>query len=320
MISNPLQEDLGLIEIHKVCIEMQAIWRPTPCHDLGVDGQIEFLEQTDNVISTGKIVAVQVKSGPSYFKTKTETHVKYYPSEKHRRYWQSLNLPIIIVLHCPNTGQTIYANLKSQLDFKSPILVPLDQCIHKSVRADLLTLCDYIDDPAEVLFKLKNVTYMSGWGKTVSGIEFLLSCLNLRHEYFELRMVRILEMLELSLDGDGGLCTGSLTYDFIHRCSSICMSAKISESFSEIYDYYWYELEQVPEFTVLLTPFGSKVADYLIEHANQLVRYETFSQYGFDNAREIAIWLEKSCQRASEQMDAWNDGVRIFESPDVDSR
>ncbi len=60
---DPLQEDRGLIQAHAACVAMHAIWRPTPCHDLGVDGQIEFLEEGDSVISTGKIVAAQIKSG-----------------------------------------------------------------------------------------------------------------------------------------------------------------------------------------------------------------------------------------------------------------
>ncbi|RJE13301.1 hypothetical protein C0U42_16375 [Bacillus cereus] len=35
-------------------------------NDLGIDGVIEFLEE-DKSVSTGLMVGVQVKSGPSYF-------------------------------------------------------------------------------------------------------------------------------------------------------------------------------------------------------------------------------------------------------------
>ncbi len=121
---DPLQEDRGLIQVHSACVGMRAIWRPTPCHDLGVDGQIEFLEQGDGVISTGKIVAVQVKSGPSYFKDRTEDGIIYYPSPKHRRYWRSLNLPLLLVLHNPEADETFYTEVKPQLGAGGPVLVP----------------------------------------------------------------------------------------------------------------------------------------------------------------------------------------------------
>lgn len=293
--------------MYKACIEMQAIWRATPCHDLGVDGQIEFLEKTENVISTGKLVAIQVKSGASYFREMTKTCVKYYPSKKHRRYWKSLNLPIILVLHNPDTSQTIYTEVKSQLDAEAPILVPLENQFDQSARTDILSLCAHIDDPQRVLQKLKSVTLVTDLRRQISGIEFLLACLNPVHEYFELRMARISTMLELSTE-KRGICTGSDTYDFIHRCSLICLGAKISESFAEIYDHQWYDLHIVPDFVVPLTPFGTRVADYLLENANELVSTTTFSLYNQRDAREIALFIERACQRESEKMDNWSEG------------
>jgi hypothetical protein len=306
-VSDLLQEDRGLIEVHKACIAMQAIWRPTPCHDLGVDGQIEFLEIADNVISTGKIIAIQVKSGPSYFKNQTKTHVKYYPSKKHRRYWQALNLPIVLVLHNPDTNQTIYTEVKAQLDSDETVLVPLKNKFDQSSRTNILSLCDHIDDPLKILRKLKLATLITELGKQISGIEFLLACLNPAHEYFELRMARISTMLELSTE-EGGICIGSDTYDFIHRCSLICLGARISESFAETYDHQWYDLHQVPDFIVPLTPFGTRVAGCLIENANELVSTASFLRHQQSDAREVALFIERVCQRESEKMDDWHKG------------
>lgn len=309
-MSDLLQEDRGLIEVHKACIAMQAIWRPTPCHDLGVDGQIEFLEIADNVISTGKIIAIQVKSGPSYFSNQTNSHVKYYPSNKHRRYWQALNLPIVLVLHNPNTNQTIYTEVKAQLDLDKPILVPLKNKFDQSARPDILFLCDHIDDPQKILQKLKSVTLNTEPEKQISGIEFLLACLNPAHEYFELRMARISTMLELSTE-EGGIYIGIDAHDFIHRCSLICLGGRISESFAETYEHQWYDLYQVPDFVVPLTPFGTRVADYLIENANELVSTTSFLRHQQSDAREVALFIERVCQRESEKMDDWHKGYFV---------
>ena len=91
-------EHRGLAKVHMICAELDSIWRPTIHNDLGVDGQIELLEET-SVISTGKIIAVQVKSGSSYFQYENEQSVKFYPKKKHRKYWQRLIIPVILVLH-----------------------------------------------------------------------------------------------------------------------------------------------------------------------------------------------------------------------------
>lgn len=45
---------------------MNLVWRETPSTDVGVDGQIEFVNERGE--ATGQIVAVQVKSGPSYLR------------------------------------------------------------------------------------------------------------------------------------------------------------------------------------------------------------------------------------------------------------
>ena len=215
---NIFREDQGLIEVHRICLAMQAIWRPTPCHDLGIDGQIEFLEQTHNLISTGKLVAVQVKSGSSYFKEATEKYVKYYPSEKHRRYWNSLNLPVILILHNPDTSQTIYTEVKSQLNSKLPMLVPLKNRFNQFVRKDIMSLCIHVGDPIQVLRQLQSAKLeIIKERKYISGIEFLLACLDPYHEYFEMRMTRIVTMIEIS-DDDTVVCHGSSDInDFIQR-------------------------------------------------------------------------------------------------------
>jgi Domain of unknown function (DUF4365) len=67
---NPNQptEQLGLIFIQKFAHQIGAIWRPTPNHDYGIDGELEL---TDRGVVTGTIIKVQVKSGASYLKNKS---------------------------------------------------------------------------------------------------------------------------------------------------------------------------------------------------------------------------------------------------------
>ncbi|WP_139051675.1 DUF4365 domain-containing protein, partial [Pseudomonas amygdali] len=89
------------------------IWRETGTGDVGIDGNIEFVNAEG--FATGRIVAVQVKSGPSYFKNPTLTGWKFYPERKHRNYWESFSLPVLLVLHDPDTNKSYWADARQLL-------------------------------------------------------------------------------------------------------------------------------------------------------------------------------------------------------------
>ena len=54
----------GIVKLDRVVTDIGYIWRPTPNSDVGIDGEIELVE---DCAATAKIIKVRVKSGPSYF-------------------------------------------------------------------------------------------------------------------------------------------------------------------------------------------------------------------------------------------------------------
>src|SRR5579863_2968056 len=74
--------------------EKRHIWRETPLGDIGVDGQIEHL--TPDGRPTALLVAVQVKSGESYFGEVKNRCVIHRPSERHRGYWERFPIPVLL--------------------------------------------------------------------------------------------------------------------------------------------------------------------------------------------------------------------------------
>ncbi len=88
------------------------IWREQHAADFGVDGQIEVVDQDGR--PTGRLFAVQVKAGPSYFRG-TGDNIPFYVDEDHVKYWDQHALPVILVLHNPEDGQTLWqwADLKT---------------------------------------------------------------------------------------------------------------------------------------------------------------------------------------------------------------
>lgn len=61
---NYFTEREGVIAVERIVNELRCIWRETINKDVGIDGQIEHVDERGN--ATGHLVAVQVKSGTSY--------------------------------------------------------------------------------------------------------------------------------------------------------------------------------------------------------------------------------------------------------------
>jgi hypothetical protein len=306
MTTTIAQEHIGLAKVHATCAAMNAIWRPTIGTDLGVDGQIELLEP-DTIVSTGHIVAAQIKSGPSYFKDETAADVPYYASPKHRRYWERLKLPVILILHHPDRDLTIYANIKPEIIKAGPIRVPKTQIFSSAARSHLLDIensseqFSYID-PDTVLSNFKEVLFEVEAGKQISGIDFLLATVNLDGGYFELRMRRIVELIYLAL-GRNEAFINQDTYDFILRCVMKFWRWKLTEPFEEEFDQMWWDLHMVPDILLPLNQTGERVIDHLWERLDDYVSIDTFGHLQPNNAKTIARIISSNAQAASQRLD-----------------
>jgi hypothetical protein len=114
-----------------VCVDgiKQICFRPK-LHDIGIDAQVEYLDD-DN--KTSKIIAIQVKSGESYFKEKKDELIIFRPDSKHVNYWLNYSLPVIIVLYNPNDDVMIWTPvhemtlIKTKKDYK--IEIPKDNIL-----------------------------------------------------------------------------------------------------------------------------------------------------------------------------------------------
>ena len=86
-------EQEGEIAVQSAVNRARCVWRKTSTRDVGIDGQIEYIDAEGN--ATGRIVAVQVKSGASYFPKGTDDDLTYPVPLKHRDYWRDFPLPVI---------------------------------------------------------------------------------------------------------------------------------------------------------------------------------------------------------------------------------
>ncbi|WP_339060577.1 DUF4365 domain-containing protein [Tepidibacillus marianensis] len=96
--SNKKTENKGILFIEYIVNERGSIFRQVPGEkDTGIDGFIEFVDE-ENV--TGEMVAVQVKSGESYFNEEKQQFELNVDKDK-LDYWCNLYVPVVIVFYNP---------------------------------------------------------------------------------------------------------------------------------------------------------------------------------------------------------------------------
>lgn len=78
------------------------LFRSQPEADKGIDAHIEVVEDG---VATGRLVALQIKSGKSAFKEPKADGFVFRPKAKHVKYWLGHSLPVAIVL--ANTNKQV---------------------------------------------------------------------------------------------------------------------------------------------------------------------------------------------------------------------
>lgn len=98
--------DYGVGLVTNAVQQTGHIFRPTEKRDFGIDGQIEIVIQgSEKRHATGRLIAIQIKCGPSYLKNDIGDYYVHYCSTAHANYWESCSLPVILVLCNPDGGQ-----------------------------------------------------------------------------------------------------------------------------------------------------------------------------------------------------------------------
>lgn len=99
-------ERIGVNEVERIFLnEFKWIPRKIFESDVGLDMEVEICE---NRKPLGQLFGIQIKTGESYFKENVTGDVVYRGNNIHLEYWLSHCLPILIVLHNPVSGVTLW--------------------------------------------------------------------------------------------------------------------------------------------------------------------------------------------------------------------
>ncbi|MEG4628553.1 DUF4365 domain-containing protein [Microcoleus sp. AR_TQ3_B6] len=141
---------IGIAGTQLIFEDLGCIFREQPIEDYGIDAHVEFIEKEQ---ATGKLIALQIKSGDSWFKEKNGNNIIFRGNNEHLEYWQNHSLPVIVVLykHSERTAywQAVNNNTVQRTKQGWKLLIPLDRKVNFQALEQLKKWSQKIISPRE---------------------------------------------------------------------------------------------------------------------------------------------------------------------------
>jgi hypothetical protein len=146
---DPLTERRGVNAVEAVFLnEFGWIFREQANSDFGIDAHTEVVEVGK---PTGKLVALQIKTGASYFRKHGDNFI-FYGDHRHLEYWLGHSLPVFLVLHDPDRNLTLWQKIDLHLvkvsDKGWSIVVPASNVLSAASKEAFATAIP--NDPSSI--------------------------------------------------------------------------------------------------------------------------------------------------------------------------
>ncbi|MEN1706128.1 MAG: DUF4365 domain-containing protein [Planctomycetota bacterium] len=135
----------GVLFLQQAVNEHGSIFRPVHQEDdVGIDG---FIEPVIDEEATGRLVAVQVKSGDSYLSNDGSAFV-IPVDERHLSYWVGYMVPVILVAHSASRDLAVWTSVRDYVEHATyhergsvkSIRIPISRRVTKEAMAKLSEL------------------------------------------------------------------------------------------------------------------------------------------------------------------------------------
>lgn len=110
-MTQPQTERLGVAALDYFFSEKGWLFREQTTHDYGIDAHIEIVE---NQRPTGKLIALQIKAGQSFFEEEVGGDFVFRTDDKHIAYWVGHSMPVVLVLYNPDTTQAYWQRVSQE--------------------------------------------------------------------------------------------------------------------------------------------------------------------------------------------------------------
>lgn len=124
--------------------DFQWIFREQPICDYGIDAHAEVCEEVKG--PTGRLFALQIKSGESYFRSNTSDGIKFKFDSDHLEYWTQHSLPVVVVLYNTKSRIAYWQSVKDNAIINEKgnchIIIPHTNVLNEHARQKLIELTD----------------------------------------------------------------------------------------------------------------------------------------------------------------------------------
>jgi hypothetical protein len=134
-------ERTGVNRIEEIFLGFGWIPRRILESDVGIDMEVEVVEAG---MPNGKLIAVQIKTGKSYFKRTKTGNIAFYPDPLHLDYWLKHCLPVLLVIDDPEDNLTLWQEVTPDSIRKSAkgnkIIIPAHQQLTVAAKETIAEL------------------------------------------------------------------------------------------------------------------------------------------------------------------------------------
>lgn len=141
------EERIGVYAIAQLFTEQLGwIFREQPVNDFGIDGFVEItrISSLNGFEPTGKLIAIQIKSGRSFFKEISGEQIFFRGEKKHLEYWLHHSIPVLLLLYDKESGNAYWQVISPstiQLTAKSfKVPVPIKNKLSRESKEELISL------------------------------------------------------------------------------------------------------------------------------------------------------------------------------------
>jgi len=170
-MATPKTERLGVATLDRFFSQQGWLFREQTTHDYGIDAHVEIVEGDR---PTGKLLALQIKSGASFFREETAESYVFRTDDKHVEYWIEHSMPVVLVLYNPETDTAHWRHVtdeSAQSTGKTwKIEIPKENVLADAARS--LAVLATLTQPEPYLRRLNRLRVDRRWMNLIkSGVE-----------------------------------------------------------------------------------------------------------------------------------------------------
>lgn len=195
-------ERIGVAKLELLFASCSWLFREQFVQDYGIDAQVEIVK---DAYPTGHLIAIQIKTGASYFSESTDTAYIFRTEDKHVDYWKGHSLPVILVLCNPDEDLLLWQSISEKTAVSTgkgwKIEVPKHQILNENSLGEISKLTQ----PDPYIRKLNKLRLDSHWiRKLYEGHEIFVE--------FDDWVNKSLPRYQISLISDEGSHSWPMTY------------------------------------------------------------------------------------------------------------